>query len=75
MLRSISAPNGLGARHRRAQPEPTHPRAFALAALFGAVAAVLGYMLSFLLHFPVGACQTVVAALLAGLATLVGRLR
>ena len=48
--------------------------AFVLAAALGAVAAVAGYLCSFFLRFPVGACQTVVAALFAGLAMAVGAL-
>jgi zinc transport system permease protein len=43
-------------------------RVFAIAALLGAASAVLGYLFSFFLRFPVGASQTVVASLLAGLA-------
>jgi zinc transport system permease protein len=43
-------------------------RAMLLAAAGGALSAVLGYMASFFLHFPVGACQTVVAALGTALA-------
>lgn len=38
---------------------------FLLAALLGLISAVVGYLGSFFLHFPVGASQTVVAALLA----------
>jgi zinc transport system permease protein len=48
--------------------------AFALAAGLGVFAAVTGYFCSFFLRFPVGACQTVVAAAPAGL-SLLGRLR
>jgi zinc transport system permease protein len=47
---------------------------FLLAALFGMISAVVGYLGSFFLHFPVGASQTVVAALLAFLAMLLRRL-
>jgi len=49
--------------------------ALALAALLGCLAAVLGYVGSFFLRFPVGASQTVVAALCAGLGMLARRLR
>lgn len=49
--------------------------AFALAAVLGCLSAVLGYLLSFFLRFPVGACQTVVASLFAGLAMAAGLLR
>jgi zinc transport system permease protein len=48
--------------------------AFAVAAVLGAAAAVFGYLASFFLHFPVGASQTVVAAIFAGLAMAVGAL-
>ncbi len=49
--------------------------ALALAATLGLSAAVLGYMLSFFLRFPVGASQTVVAAAFAAAAMLLGKLR
>lgn len=48
---------------------------FILAASLGGLSAVLGYMASFFLHFPVGASQTVVAAVFTGAAMLLGRLR
>jgi len=48
--------------------------AFAVAAAVGGLSAVLGYMASFFLRFPVGASQTVVAAIFAGLAMAVGAL-
>jgi zinc transport system permease protein len=48
---------------------------FLLAGIFGALSAVAGYMISFFYHFPVGACQTVTGAALAGLAMLLGRWR
>jgi zinc transport system permease protein len=54
-------------------------RVFVIAALLGALSAVIGYVLSFFLRFPVGASQTVVAALFAGFSLLAtsigGRLR
>ena len=46
----------------------------ALAATFGTISAVAGYMVSFFLRFPVGASQTVVAAALVGIAMVAGRL-
>jgi zinc transport system permease protein len=49
--------------------------ALALAATLGCLSAVLGYMASFFLHFPVGASQTVVAALFTGTAMLLGSAR
>ena len=49
--------------------------ALALAALFGFTAAVAGYIISFFMRFPVGATQTVLAALFAAAAMLLGRLR
>ena len=48
---------------------------FALAATLGCLCAVLGYLGSFFYRFPVGASQTVVAAVVAGCAMLAGRLR
>jgi zinc transport system permease protein len=48
--------------------------ALAVAAALGALSAVLGYIASFFLHFPVGASQTVVAAIFAGLAMAAGAL-
>jgi zinc transport system permease protein len=48
---------------------------FVLAAVFGCLSAVLGYLGSFFYRFPVGASQTVVAALFAGAGMVVGRLR
>jgi zinc transport system permease protein len=55
---------------------------FVLAALFGAAAGVLGYLVAFFAEFPVGSSQTVVAvglvvvaALARGIAALVVRLR
>jgi zinc transport system permease protein len=47
--------------------------AFVLAALLGALAALSGYVLSFFLRLPVGATQTVVAAVFAGLGMALGR--
>jgi zinc transport system permease protein len=47
---------------------------FLLAALLGMASAVVGYLGSFFLHFPVGASQTVVAAILALAAMLLRRL-
>jgi zinc transport system permease protein len=44
--------------------------ALVVAALLGALSAVIGYVASFFLHFPVGATQTVVAAIFAGAAML-----
>ena len=49
--------------------------ALALAAALGAAAAVLGYMASFFLRLPVGASQTVVAALMAASALALAGLR
>jgi manganese/iron transport system permease protein len=46
----------------------------ALAATLGLLSAVLGYAASFFLHFPVGASQTVVAAVFTLLALVLGRL-
>jgi zinc transport system permease protein len=48
--------------------------AFAVASLLGALSALLGYLVSFFLRFPVGASQTIVAALPAALC-LLARLR
>jgi zinc transport system permease protein len=47
----------------------------AVAAILGLLSAVLGYMASFFLRFPVGASQTVVAALFTLVALALGRLR
>ena len=48
---------------------------FTLAAMLGLLSAVLGYLAAFFLRFPVGACQTVVAALFAALAMALRALR
>ena len=47
--------------------------ALLVAAVLGLTAAVGGYLLSFFMSFPVGASQTVVAALFAGIAMIRGR--
>ena len=49
--------------------------ALALAAVLGALCAVVGYVISFFLQLPVGASQTVVAGLLAAVALPLGRRR
>ncbi len=49
--------------------------ALAVASILGLCSAVLGYMVSFFLTFPVGATQTVLASLFAGAGMLLGRLR
>jgi zinc transport system permease protein len=47
--------------------------ALAAAAVLGALAALCGYVLSFFLRFPVGATQTVLAAVFAGAGMVFGR--
>ena len=52
---------------------PNVGRAMAFAALFGALAGFVGYLVAFLYQLPVGASQALVAAALVGVMSLVGR--